>query len=254
MALAITAVRHPETARVTLTVTGAGAGSLSITRVDRNGTRPVRLGYNQLPVAGTLTVDDYECALVGDLDYSVVDSIAATATVHVLSLDTGTPWLGHPGLPALNLAVTIEYDQNISYPGRSTRHDVYGRPDPVFTVAPQGWRTGVLRLLAADYPTAQRIKAVHDSGQPALLRQPCLSPDEDGYHVADTVALAPIVESQWQGQWHVDVTYTRVGLPVGPLQGSLVWTYANVRDTYATYATLPSTYATYAALAAGPTG
>lgn len=85
---ALTLTPQPDTASVAVQITGAPAGAVAITRVDANGSRPVRLRSGQTPISGSLTVTDYEAALTGPIRYDVVDSASATTSAYASMLRT----------------------------------------------------------------------------------------------------------------------------------------------------------------------
>jgi hypothetical protein len=76
---------------VLLQITGAPAGAVVITRTDTNGTGLVRLRTGQLPIAGALTVTDYEPALLGGIRYDVVDAASVTTTASTALDGTAAP-------------------------------------------------------------------------------------------------------------------------------------------------------------------
>lgn len=255
MPLTVTATPDPTTASVVVEVTGAvpAAGPVSITRTDRNGTAPVRQREDSLPVAGALTIEDYEAALAGGITYTVRDSSGAAATVTLpAGLAVTVPWLSHPGLPALNRPVTIR-DDDPTYSGRSVQHDVYGARLPLFTTQPlTGRDSSTLTLLADSWDDARGIRDVYASGVPVLLRQPCLD-DGDHYHVPSSVALAPVTAGRWAGRWSATVTYVETDRPLGALAGTARWTYADSLARSGTYPASRAEFPTYADLLAGPT-
>lgn len=85
---------QPATASVLIQITGAPAGPVVITRTDANGSGPVRLRTGQEPIAGALTLIDYEPALIGGLTYDVVDSANVTTTGSTALDGTAAPTPG----------------------------------------------------------------------------------------------------------------------------------------------------------------
>lgn len=223
---------------------------LTITRVDVNGARPVRLLEDQQPNAGVLTAVDYEPALRGSIEYRVVDGLGAivTATTSLDGLVT-RPWLTVPVLPQLGRQVDVLLDDYAG--GREPRgrlHNVIDRVDPVPHLAPLSLRAGSWSVLVTDHATAREVEAVFDRGQIVMVRQ-ATHDGLDAYVVPGRVSTRPDGP-----RWRVTFDFAEVAPPSGPLQGGLGWDFTAVAAGWADFNGVKfSGYPDFASLAAGPT-
>lgn len=238
------AVAPSSAGTITLTISGAPAGPVTITRTDANGVGTVRLLAGQAPIAGAMVVTDYEAALVGVVTYQVVDSAAATTTSAPTTLAglVTEAMLGVPVLPQLSVAGVFPLD-TYSATRRSTGtiHEVIGRQDPVVTLGRAQLRVGSLQYLTEDYPGAAAIVQAYDRGEVVLLRQT----DHAGldlYHVATSSTVSPAATTREGMRWAVAVEFVEVAPPSGPRLGDVGWTWADLSATYSSWAAMRSAY------------
>lgn len=135
-----------------------------------------------------------------------------------------------------------------------TRHEVIGRPDPVYTLRRGGYRTGTVQVLCLDFDGVAAFEQLVTEGGIVHARMAALSPGRrllaDLYAVIERVEWAPISGT---APWRFMVTLTlgEVRRPDGPLLGNVGWTYDALAGLDATYETLPMLFESYADLAAG---
>lgn len=237
----------PTQAAVRIEIGAAPAGPVTITRSDVNGSNPVRLYAGQEPIAGDLTVTDYEVALAGTVTYSVTDSAGTITAQTTTSLGIAVPWLGVPVLPGFNAPLLLVVDYTATRASSTTLHTVVGRADRVAVIGRLLGREGRFRLRAVDHAHAQALVDLYNRGEVVQLRQP--NHDRlDLMHVATGVTYVHDPEHK---MWWVDVDYTEVAAPVGPLLGSLGWTFEDVA-VYGTFDAVRRDFATFADLLVGP--
>lgn len=246
----LTLTPDPGTASVRLTLTGAPAGPVTIARVDANGARPVRLLAGQEPIAGDLTVTDYEPALAGDLiRYDVKDGAGVTVSASTTLAGVTRPQLQLAALPQYRLALDLVTGYGADRAGTTTVHDVIGRTDPVVTLGRLGTRRGTLTLWAADHGAARAVEQLADRSNVLLLRQGDHS-GMDLYFVATRTGVTPDDEATSPRRWSVELDYVEVAAPTGNLLGALGWTFEDVA-TLGSFAALPATFATFTDLTVG---
>lgn len=204
---------------VTLTPIPVTWTGTTILRTDVNGTdipvREDRAGNDT--VAGAMTIRDYEAALVGPVNYRVVDGAGASTSAAALAapVDPGVwltlPATAGPGTPtpptARPIVSVLDFDEASST--RGTLHEVIGRADPLGNPGPLSTRAGSFTLWCADYAAADAVRAMLAGGDVALLRQPTHS-SLDLYFLAQRVALAWDDETS---RWLATVTYQEVLAP-----------------------------------------
>lgn len=247
----LTVTAYPDLAAVLVTVTGAPAGPVTLTRTDANGTNLVRLLPDQEPISGTLTVYDYEPALAGDLVYDVLDAASGTDTATLAGLDAATVILSTPLRPAIRHSPLLVTDlREDSEPG-STVHQILDRDDPVAVLRPSHSPAGFLTLLEADYAAAAASRTVLTAGAVVQLRQPT-HPGLDRYLIPGRVSLAPAPEETHTRRWQVTVDYAATSAPTGPLAGAAGWDFAALTASAATFTAAQTPFATFADLTVGP--
>lgn len=239
-------------ARVTLAVTGAPAGAVTITRVDANGANPVRLQTGQAPIAGAITVTDYEPAMVGTVRYDVKDS-AQVITSASTTLDTpgAQPRIAQVQLPAIAAVPTAVTGYDAARRSATVVHWIEGRADPVVILRPPHTREGTLTAWAGSYAAADTILDVVTPGVVLMLRQ-ADHPGMDMYLAVTESRVTPMDNLVTGWSWAVAATYVEVKAPTSPLLGAAGWTFAQVTAANTTFDALTSTYPTFTALAVGP--
>jgi len=210
----------------TVTVQPAGTWQgTTIYRTDNNGTDvPVREDVGGQDVTGgTMTVTDWEAALIGEVNYRVVDGLGGTASTFVdASANTGsgvwitlpasaTPSAGAGGAPAcVNVPLVTGYDAAAETTG--VVHQVIGRADKIGNPGPLSTRSGSLELFELDYAAAKAVRALLANGDVALLRQPDYV-GLDLYFLTMRVAEQARQEETAPRRWQVSVGYEEVVSP-----------------------------------------
>lgn len=224
----------------------------SLTRSDSNGTGPVRLFEDQDLLEGTLIVSDYEAALNGFVSYTAVVDIPGgsqeTATALVENMGALLPVIAPATMPQYRQTVPLITGYESQRQSATTVHEVVGRADPLVVLGPLRTRQGQLEMFATDYTAARALVAVYDRGEVVLLRQPDF-PGLDMYHVSIATRIAPDVN-----RWRVSVDYVETKNPVGPLLGSLGWTFDQAATSYSTFASARAAFPTFNDYTLGPVG
>lgn len=235
---------------IKLEAVGATYRPTTVTRVDANGSHPVRLLDGQEPISGSMTVTDYEAALTGTIRYDVVDAANVTTSAST-TLGSSSPWLHCAVLPQFRQ----ELDFASGYAARraflGTVHRPIGRRAPLTVTGPLGTREGTLKVWCSDYATALAVAAVADLGETITFRQPT-HPGLDMYLLAQSVSVEPDESTGSGWRWTVALDYIEVDVPSDSLKGAAGWTFASVSGGYATFVVLPLTFTDFADLVAGP--
>lgn len=247
-ALALTP--QPATASVILEVTGAPAGAVVITRSDANGAVPVRLREGQAPIAGALTVVDYEPALVGTVTYDVVDSasVTTTATTSLAGLVV-LPQLASVQLPQLS----YEPELVTGYAGsRESGAGVLrpiGRRDALLLMAPSRMREGTLEIWCRDYDDAAAAEHLLAAGEYLMFRQNDY-PGMDMYFAASRIRIEPLSNTDAGWRWQTVCEFIEQRPPALPLLGAAGWTFDDVAG-YASFAAVRADFEDFGALVVG---
>lgn len=255
MALTISLTPQPDQAGVLVQVTADDGEVLAgLTRTDPNGTASVRLLADQDLSTGVLTVTDYEAALTGALSYTVTASTGETATA-LTTLDglVARPYITVPVMPAYSVPLTLVLAYADDSASQTSVHRVVGRDDPVLTIGVLQLPTGVLELFALTYADAVAIRAAYRRGVVVMLRQPD-HPGQDMYHVAERVRIEADPTPTVPRRWRVIVDFVATSRPLGPLQGTLGWSFDDVTAAYPDFNAVRDSFESFAALAAGPVG
>lgn len=282
MTTTLTLTPDPTRAAVVLLVRGAPAGTVTITRVDANGTRPVRQLPGQTVIGGTLVAVDYEAALAGRppvtlpaaypgggvypgqviptdpwgdqakplIRYDVLDAAGARTSATTSLTGVDFPQMQVAQVPQLRRALQSVTGYTAERATTTTVHQVIGRVDPVVTIGKMRLRTGTLTAWCADHAAAQAIEALAGRGQLLLLRQPD-HPGLDLYFSTTRTTVAPDSAQTERRRWSVALDYVETAAPRGDLLGSLGWDFDTVADA-GSFAALRATYATFTDLTVGP--
>lgn len=241
---------QPATASVLIQITGAPAGPVVITRTDANGTGPVRLRVGQVPIAGALTVTDYEPALVGSLAYDVVDSASATTSGSTTLQGLVTsPQVGGVQLPGLEFDPELITGYDAGRESGSAVLRVLGRSDPVVILAPTRTREGTLEVWCRDYADALDYSSVLSQARILLLRQ-VTHPGLDMYFLAQSAQVTPLGSTPDGWRWQVSARYVELRNPSLPLLGAAGWTFDDVAG-YASFAAVRTAFDDFDALLVG---
>lgn len=250
MALAIVVTPQPSTASVLIQITGAAAGPVVITRADVNGSGPVRLRAGQVPIAGALTITDYEPALLGALTYDVVATGGAVATAATTLAGLVTrPQIGGVQLPALEFDPELVTGYEGSRESGSTVLRILGRSDPVVVLAPTRTREGSLDVWCRNYADAHDLELALAQARILMLRQPTY-PGLDMYFNASSIAVSPLASTRDGYRWQVTCDFVELRNPSLPLLGAVGWTFDDVA-AYASFATVRATFDDFDALLVG---
>lgn len=249
-ALVLTA--QPSTASVLLQITGAPAGPVIITRSDANGTGTVRLRTGQAPIAGALTVTDYEPAYTGPVSYDVVDSANATTTGST-TLDglVTEPIISGVQLPQLSFRPPLITGYFSDRAASSTVHDIINRGDPVVVLGPKRTRRGTLEVFCRTFDEAHELDLVLAESKTLLLRQPDY-PGMDMYFVPTSSRVEPLQKVAAGWRWQVTAPYVEVRNPTLPLLGAAGWTFDDLASSYATFAAVRASFTDFNDLLVGP--
>lgn len=244
---------QPATASVAVAVTGAPDGPVAVTRTDVNGTVPVRTRIGQGPIAGAVTLIDYEVALAGPVAYDVVDAaqVTTTATATLSGLVPSTPRIAAVQLPQLVTMPALITGYEARRATTTTVHEPIGRADPILVLGPAQTRRGTLTLWHADLSSARVAVGVLASPYLFILRQV----DQAGLDMYLGVLDARVTPSERTAQgwrWRVDVDYVEIRPPALPLLGAAGWTFDALAATYATFGALRATFPDFAAVVVGP--
>lgn len=242
MATALVLTPQPSTASVLVQITGAPAGPVVITRTDANGTNLVRLRVGQAPIAGALTITDYEPALLGALRYDVVDAALVTTTGST-TLDglVAGPQIAGVQLPGLDFQPQLITGYTAAREGSSTVHEIVGRADPVVVLGPTRLRRGRLEVWVADYAEGIDLVGVLAQARILMLRQPD-HPGMDMYFLATSVPIEPLAKTSAGWRWSVEFDFVELRSPALPLLGAAGWTFDDVASGYSTFASVRAAF------------
>lgn len=249
---ALVLTRQLPTASVLLQLTGMPAGAFSITRTDANGATPVRLRTGQAPIAGVLTLTDYEPALTGVVRYDVVDSANVTTTQSTTFDGQATvPQINGVQLPGQRVAPELVTGYDSSREASSSVHWIVDRDDPVVVLGATRTRTGRLVVWCRNHADAKATQDVLALSRILMLRQPT-HPGMDMYFLASEATTEPLRSTSEGWRWQASAQYVEVRSPSLPLLGAAGWTYDDLPGLYPSYTALRGAFATYADLTVGP--
>lgn len=254
MPLTITLTPQAATASVSITVTTSTLTPLVLTRSDANGTSLVRLRAGQVPVAGTMTVVDYEPALTGPLTYDVAETSGAhkSASTTLDGLLDGRPRLTAVQMPQLTHSPRIITGYSAARLNATTPHLIVNRADPVVVLGPVRSRTGRMVIWCSDYADAKACSDVLSAGQVLILRQ-ADHPGMDMTFLAADHTIDPLTERTAQGwRWSVTVAFTETNAGALPLLGDAGWTWDDLAAEFPTWAAVAAEFPTWNDVQVGP--
>lgn len=248
MATTLVLTAKPSVGAVLIEISGAPAGAVTITRADLNGSGTVRLQEGQEPISGFLTIFDYEAALNGTITYQVLDS-ASTVTTDTVTTNVSNPFLNAPVLPHLRESIYAVEDYDSARENSSTVHNIVDRADPLVVSGPLRYAQGNLTLHATSFARAKAIEAIAAPGEVLLFRQPDFE-GMDMYLVAKRVNIRPAERTISGRKWSVDIDYTAVKSPSGPVLSG-TWNFDEIKAV-GTFDAIKAQFPTFNALVAGP--
>lgn len=248
----VNATALPDIAAVRLVIAGAPAGPVIITRSDVSGNGAVRLMPGQEPLAGSMTITDYEPALTGTITYTVLDSSEdeATDTATLAGLITN-PVLVVAVRPQYRVEATAVVGYDHTRETAAVVHNPLGRTDPIVVFGALRNRQGAVSMFAATFADAKAIENVVATGDAVLLRQVDHA-GMDGYFIATSSNVSVFQAENETVLWQVSVEFVSVDAPDMPLLGAAGWTWADVIENYATVADMQLAFATFNELTVGP--
>ncbi|OPC84247.1 hypothetical protein B4N89_27925 [Embleya scabrispora] len=256
---------HPETGSATLVInnaTSSGATSITVHRVDPDGTRsPVR-GYggdleNVAVPGAVMVVTDYEVPLGAEIHYEYIRhapgppavdySTGTTGIVVAPPADPAYVWLSDPGQPARSIRLMIEKPPDWTFGIERAVYRVRGRADPI--VRSDVRRTPEGDLAAYTWTTSDdtQLRFTLETGHVLLLRaRPGWGLDYQ-YVSVGSVQSPRVVQmgSEAGRRWTLPLTV--VARPTGGMVGSASRTWQTVKDdaTATTWAAVLAKYSTW---------
>lgn len=241
--------------RVRLNITAsAGETSTTITRLNPDGSVvPVRTNDgNPLTISGgTALLYDYETPF-GPVSYSSLES-PGTVSAQV-TIDAGSVWLVHPGVPALSMAVELRVG-SLAEESYAVSQGVFrpmGRANPV--IVTDGTRKGMQSSMTVGVDNANDLRAIRalisDAGVLFLNIPASLGYVVDSCYIA--VGDVRITRPSTVGSdphRDIELPFYVVDRPAGGSQAAR--TLLDLLD-YPTLNSLQAAYPTLTALLAGP--
>ncbi|MFD6094538.1 hypothetical protein ACFWGN_20695 [Oerskovia sp. NPDC060338] len=231
--------------------------TLSLTRSDFNGTKPVRPPAGGFDMAGgRFAYADTEHALTGNVAYTaLVQHPGGSTQIETVNLNvTGlwsTSFIAPPLLPRLGTSVEIVETYEATSATSSVTHNVIGRSDPLVAIGFQRLRAGTMKLWAKDYAHAQAIVKTAGRGQVLQWRQPDY-PGLDMYFTTGDVSVQPYDERTGTRRWFVLTPYTEVLSPASNQLGTAVWNMERSSNRNATFFDSLNEFPTFLNLMIGP--
>lgn len=207
----------------TVTVAGSWAGT-RLYRTDDNGVDAVvRLSSGHEVSGGTMTVEDWEPALTGNITYRVVDGSGGTATAAAVTFaptpdveavdglwvtrpDTAASNVGAAGAPTSAHPAWVDADRyRAAREFLGSTHQIIGSAAPASNPGPLSLRRGTMGIHCASYADALKLVELLNPGQPLRLIQPRMAGMDMLFTAAD--ATESPASSTWN-RWTVDLTFT----------------------------------------------
>lgn len=205
--------------------------TFALTRTDANGTRPVRLLPGQRVMDGGLIIEDFEAALVGSVGYAFTSPTGSQTSV-ITSLVGAKPTIAPAVFPQFGVQDLFITGYDASRGSATVEHAIIGRADPVLRLQPLQSRRGHVTIWCKDYADLVNVVDVYRRGEIVMLRQDTHA-GMDFYHAATGVTEGAYDEEF--RRWRVDVAFTEVPLPRGPVLGTLGWTWDDLAAAFPTW-------------------
>lgn len=247
-------LNDPPRIMLSVTYTG-GTGiptSITVSRRNADGTTYLVRSANPAAMTGGVWVGyDYESPFAQAGVYTVTPNTtigALTASVPKLrEFGIVTPWLIHPGVPALSMPITV------AQPGPVPVSDinqgvfqVLGRQNPV--IRTDGVRrapTFTLTVKTQSWDEEDALKAILADASTLLVQITYPEWERGDYYWVSVSTVTPARAVDFYGNTVTNwaLTCTATGAPFGLLQAE--WTYAGLLAAYPSYASVLSSFATY---------
>jgi hypothetical protein len=237
-------------ARVVLQVAGIPVGSTSVTivRVDQAGNQsPVRTANPGTLSGGSWVGYDYEAPYGQQVTYLATPDSSAAVTSAAVTLDVRTPWLLHPGVPALSMPITVESRGDRTRATNTGVHQILGRATPI-TISDGKRKAPTFEIVVRTGSLTEEaaLMALLDDTSTLLLqiRYPNITRTTYKWVSIGDVTTADVVQGFYGSQylrWTLPCTETVQ--PSGLLQAQ--WTWADVLANYPTWNDVKTGYATW---------
>lgn len=244
--------------RIALSVSGfTGDSTVTIVRVDASGNQyPVRTGNPATLASGTWVGYDYEAAFGQPVTYLATGgNTATTALSSVVTLNVTTPWLIHPGIPALSQPLDCA---PLGDRTRATNQGVFtplGRADAV-TISDGVRRSPTYNLTVYTHSLDEEAGLLDLLADSSVLLLQMAYPNI-ARTLYEWVAIGDVGESSvngWFGgpdvAWTLPCTVSAA--PTGLLQAQ--WTLGGINAAYATLGAINAAYATLGGVATNTPG
>ena len=193
---------------------------------------------------------DYEPELNVEWDYIAVDD-ADTDVVVGIEVPSTAPVLASTTSPLARQVAVISFRPYTSE-ARSVAHAVLGRVDPLITIHPMLYPSGLLRLYAHDNTARQQLLDLLYTGEPLHLRTVCDTRLDSLYFLAVYWSDPFTSDTQRQGPAYIDIEFQATGRPTGIIPPDTTRTYQTAMvDVFANYADVLITWGTYRQLLDG---
>lgn len=195
-------------------------------------------------------VVDYEPELNVVWDYVAIDG-ADTAVVTGITVPSDMPILAST-TSALAKPVTVVDFRPYNAQARSVYHPVLGRSDPLVTVHPMTFPSGLIRFYAPDNNERVALTDMLYTGEPLHLRSTCFDRLDSFYFLALSWSDPFVNDTQREGQSYIEVEFQAVGKVPGIVPPDADRTYqTGMVDVFGTYQDVLVTWATYRQLLDG---
>lgn len=247
--MALTATPVPADGVVTLSLTGAGVATATITRIDAAGnTVAVRNGDPATITAGNWTGFDYEAPLDAPVTYQAtnVSTGAVLATSSAVTLDSlGKFWLGHPGRPELNIAPVVAAISPGTRKARAQVFEVIGRSLPVAQSLRRSSYAGTMTLRARDGEELAGINDLITDGHVLMMRAPASWPGYGSRYIqVGDVDFEQLIRVP-DGRFTITLPWTEVARPAGLAETGAGYRWSDLTAAQASWLGVISAYPTW---------
>lgn len=248
MAALLVATANDGGGHVSLALTGvtsgmAPTGKVRLYRIDAAGTlTPVRNGDTATLSGEAWSGQDYEIPLDTLVSYSARNESSGAVIVNSSSVIVASgeePWLGHPGVPALNIRPIVKAFSPGTRKARATSHDVIGRTFPIGQSLRRGGYAGTLELWVNGQSELDAIDDLLDDGSVLLYRAPAswIHHGTRYLQVGDT-DHSKALRISTDGRYSVTLPWVEVARPAGLAAAGPGSRWADVLITYPNWASV----------------